>query len=428
MTTRLQWLSLQIVRRLWFRATAFSVMAVVTALLAAFVTPYIPADIPAKIGSDAVDALLGIIAASMLSVTIFSLSTLVSAYASATSHATPRATRLLSEDNTAQNALATFVGSFLFSLVGIIALQTGLYGERGRVVLYVVTLVVIALIVATLLRWIDHVSKLGRVGETTQRVEKAAARALRHRHQRPYLGGQPLTDPRSRPDDALAICADRYGYVAHIDMSALHEIAGDGPARIFVDALPGSYVDTSRALAWLDGRHTPEAVAAVREAFTVGEVRSFDQDPRFGAAVLAEIASHALSPSLNDAGTAIDVLGRATRLLAIWAEPPPQDAGDIRYPRIHVPPILLADLFDDVFTPIARDGAGSVEVGIRLQKMLRVLAGLGPNYRAAARHHSTLALARAEAALSLEDDRRRVREAADQVQAEPLGPTRAGLS
>ena len=138
-TTRLQWLWLQARRRLWFRATAFSALAVATALVAIVAERYIPWELSDQIGAEAVSSLLNIIAASMLSVTIFSLSTLVAALSSATSNVTPRATRLLAEDTRAQNALATFIGSFLFSLVGIIGVHAGLYGQRGRVVLYVVT-------------------------------------------------------------------------------------------------------------------------------------------------------------------------------------------------------------------------------------------------------------------------------------------------
>ncbi|PTM87755.1 DUF2254 family protein [Mycoplana dimorpha] len=124
MTSKLTWWLLQIARRIWFRAALFSVLAVATALLAIFVSPWIPADLPAKIGADAVDNILGIIASSMLTVTTFSLSTMVSAYSAASSNVTPRATRLVMEDSTTQNALATFVGSFLFSLAGIITLTT----------------------------------------------------------------------------------------------------------------------------------------------------------------------------------------------------------------------------------------------------------------------------------------------------------------
>jgi uncharacterized membrane protein len=94
------------------------------------------------------------------------------------------------EDSTTQNVLATFVGSFLFSLVGIVALTTGAYGEQGRVVLFVVTIGVIVLIVVTLLRWIDHLSRLGRVTETTRPVEEATLDAVKAWRKSPNFGGE----------------------------------------------------------------------------------------------------------------------------------------------------------------------------------------------------------------------------------------------
>ena len=421
MFSRLQWLLLQLSRQVWVRATAFSVLGVMTALTALLVKRYIPADLPAKIGADAVDSLLGIIASSMLSVTIFSLSTMVSAYASATSNTSPRATRLLITDSTAQNALATFVGSFLFSLVGIIVLQTGLYGDSGRVVLYAVTLLVIAFIIFTLLRWIDYVLKLGRVGPTSDRVEEAASISMKHRRKTPCLGGRPfLGDVGVLPGDAaVAVHSLRFGSLQFIDMEALQDAAETHDAQVRVVALPGSVVGPAYPLAYLTGAAANEALEAVRDAFSVDDERSFDQDPRFGACVLSEIASRALSPAINDPGTAIDILNRGARVLALWSSTADEDAAaseEIRYPRVDVPPLALDELFDDFFTPIERDGAGNVEVCIHLQKMLRMLAHLGdPRYRAAAQRHSALALARAQIALTFDADRQRVQHAASRV-------------
>ena len=420
MLSRLQWLLLQLSRMVWLRATAFSVLGVVTALIALLVKRYIPADIPTKIGADAVGSLLNIIASSMLSVTIFSLSTMVSAYASATSNATPRATSLLIADSTAQNALGTFVGSFLFSLVGIIVLQSGLYGDSGRVVLYVVTLLVIAFIVFTLLRWIDYVLRLGRVGPTSDRVEEAATTAMRLRRKAPYLGGQPChTEPDTTPHGAVALHGQRFGCVEHIDMQALQDAADAADLQIRIVSLPGMIVGTTYPLAWITGAPSDDCIAAIRHAFRIASARSFDQDPRFGACVLSEIASRALSPAINDPGTAIDILNRGVRVLALWSDHyagSPEPAEEVRFPRVQVPPILLDDLFDDFFTPIARDGAGNVEVCIHLQKMLRSLANLGDSrYRKAALRHSIEALKRAEAAMTFSGDIERVRDAAARV-------------
>ena len=420
MFSRLHWLVMQLSRKVWLRVTALSLLGVVTALIALPAKRYIPADLPAKIGADAVGSLLTIIATSMLSVTIFSLSTMVSAFASATSNTTPRATHLLASDSTAQNALATFLGAFLFSLVGIILLQTGLYGAGGRVVLYVVTLLVIVLIVVTLLRWIDYVLQLGRVGPTSERVEKTAAAAMRKRRDAPYLGGQPGTDNPDPMPGAVTVKSAAMGYVQHIDIAALQEAADAENLQIHVASLPGHFVGTSRPLAYVIGSPSSECLETIRDGFTVGHTRSFDQDPRFGACVLSEIASRALSPGVNDPGTAIDVLSRGARVISLWSQRHAAD-GDatevaVKCPRVHVPPILAADLFDDFFTPIGRDGAGVVEVGIQLQKILEALALLGDaTYRQAAQRHSTQALARAEAALTLPQDIERVRRAAVRV-------------
>lgn len=404
-------------RRIWFRASLFSILAIVTALIAIVVSPFIPSDLPAQIGADAVDNILGIIASSMLTVTTFSLSTMVSAYSAATSNVTPRATKLVMEDSTTQNVLATFIGSFLFSLVGIIALSTGAYGDRGRVVLFVVTIAVIVLIVVTLLRWIDHLSRLGRVTETTERVERVTIEAMRaHRH-RPYLGASRFPATEAVPPSATAVFIGRIGYVQHIDTGGLAKIATNAEARIFVNKIPGQLIDPATPVAWIDSMNESDAGALVAKCFSVEDTRSYDQDPRFGAVVLSEIASRALSPAVNDPGTAIDVINRAVRVLAVWGVPREREEQDeVAYPNVYVPAIELGDLFDDLFTPIARDGAGIVEVGIRLQKALMILANMPEDgFRENALRHSRQALQRAENALSLSDDLRRVKALSEKI-------------
>ena len=413
--SRWRFLLRRLTRQLWFRATLIALLAVVAAWASFVIAPYLPSGLSATIGADSVDRILQIIASSMLAVTTFSLSTMVAAYSAATSNVTPRATRLLIEDTESQNMLAAFVGSFLYSLVAIITLSMGAYGERGRVVLFAVTILVILIVVGTLLRWIDYVSKLGRVGETTEQVEHAATDAMRGRFTRPFLGGLPLADPVSSiPDGAMPIFASVIGYVQHVDMGALSEAARSGSGAVYLVAPPGTFVDAKRPVAWCTGLTNREALDRIRTAVTIDDERSFDQDPRFGLSVLAEIACRALSPGINDPGTAIDVVGRAVRVLSIWADPDTQK--EPIYPEVHVTAITADELFDDVFMPIARDGAGIAEVQIRLQKALAALARLGrDDYREAAIRQSRHALARAEAAMAFEGDIARVKAAAEAV-------------
>jgi uncharacterized membrane protein len=67
-------------------------------------------------------------------------------------------------------------------------------------------------------------------------------------------------------------------------------------------------------------------------------------------------------------------------------------------------------MFDDAFTATARDGAGSIEVVVRLLKGLESLAVAGnTQMREAALRHARDALARAELELTLPADRERAR-------------------
>ena len=414
MTARWQWIIRKIGKRLWFRASLFSLLGVVSALLALAFKDYVPESLADSVGADAVDKILSILATSMLTVTTFSLSIMVAAYSAATSTVTPRATPLVIEDSITQNALGTFIGSFLFSLVGIIALSTGAYGDKGRVLLFVVTLAVIVLIVIALLRWVDHLAQLGRVGETSDRVENATRDALIERLRLPNLGGRRLASADDIPREARRIYPQQIGYVQHIDMPALAELSQAEGCAIYLQVVPGSFIAPGEPLAAVQGIDENDD-EKLRAAFTIGTRRSYQQDPRFGAAVLAEIASRALSPAVNDPGTAIDILGRSVRVLALWTQTEADTDSDIDCSRIHAPDLCLDDLFDDLFTPIARDGAALIEVCIRLQKALLTLALLDPRYRADAQRHSSQALKRAEAVLTLEEDKQRLRELSAEV-------------
>ncbi|TWO83676.1 hypothetical protein AYI75_14265 [Shewanella algae] len=426
MLSKWGWRLLQLSRKLWMRTVLFAILAVVTALLAIVVQGVIPPSLSGMIGADAVDKLLNILASSMLAVTTFSLSVMISAYGAATSNISPRATKLLMEDSTAQQALATFVGSFVFSIVGIIALSTGVYGEEGRVVLFLVTVAVVVLIVATILVWINHLSKLGRVGETTDRIEKAAGAAIQRRCEHPRLDGRRLASDEDIPKGALALYPADTGYVQHVDLGSINQWAEDYGAEAYITSLPGAFVHQGRPLLWLsfqaeDGGVDDAQLQPLHKAFTVANERSFDQDPRFGLSVLAEVASRALSAAVNDPGTAIDVIGRGVRLIAKWQVTDEQNLPApeaIPYPRVWMLPIRLEELFDDFFMPIARDGAALVEIHIRLQKAFQALSNR-VEFSEVCRKHSELALARAEQVLTFEPDVTLLRKLAAELQQEP---------
>lgn len=408
-----QWIFRQLAGRLWLRASLFCAIGIASALLGFFLRDYLPSDISQQIGASAVDDILNIIASSMLAVTTFSLSVMVSAYTAAASSATPRATKLLLADQTSQNALSTFIGSFLFSLVGIIALKIDIYGDAGRLVLFIVTVAVVLFIILTLLRWIEYLSQLGRVGHTIDMVERAATQSVTSYCRQPYLGGTNIDDFKPAKKHT-AVTHDSIGYIQYIDLAALSRVAQRIDKPVYLIVRPGSFNDSQRPLVYLelpkDKDEQDELSKMVQGAFTISGDRSFDQDPRYGLIVLSEIASRALSPAINDPGTAIDIIGTLVRVMAPLAQHDKDQEEEPRYPDVHVPAVEIADFFDDAFSGLARDGAPMVEVSIRLQKALYALSQMdGKEFSAQAKRLSHYSLALAEEALVHADDKKKLK-------------------
>ena len=229
----------------------------------------------------------------------------------------------------------------------------------------------------------------------------------RRRRRQPALGG--VVHNEWHAATGVPVFSAEVGYVQQVDMQALQQFAEEIGGRVVVDALPGVFAMPGRPLA----RVLPGGAGAalvdsgrVVAAFTVGRDRVFDHDPRLGLIVLSEIAGRALSPAVNDPGTAIGIVGTLVRLLALWTEHSENLAAQpVECDRVEAPLLQVDDLFDDAFTAIARDGAGAVEVGIRLQKALQSLAAVGDGaMRLAAIRHSRHALSRSENALTLPHD------------------------
>lgn len=362
-------------KRVWARAALVTVVSIVFVLAAGWVGKLVPFRVVIDLGQDSVGSILQIIASSMLAVTTFSITAMVTAYSSATTTATPRATQLLVEDTTSQNALSTFVGGFTFSLVGIIALSTGYYGDQGRTILFLGTLVMVAIIVITLLRWIAHLSTFGRMADIIDRVEAAASKTLNTYAISPSLGAQTAD---SRQLEGEPIWSQESGYVTFVDVAGIERIASRIGCEIQVLALPGRYADTVTPLAVIRGEDSTgeESRNAIVRAFRIEPHRTYEQDPRLGVIALAEIGSRALSPSTNDPGTAIEVLSVLQRVLSKALQSKRDHT--VTYPHVWIEPVTLDDLITDAFRPIARDGAGNIEVQIRLQKCLASLAATAP--------------------------------------------------
>ncbi len=402
--------------RLWVKPLVVCVLSIGAVFLAnlgemAELDRFLP-----EISKESTVTLLRIMTSSMLTMATLAVAAMVAAYVAASGSATPRAFSLIIGDDVSQNALSAFIGAFIYSVVALVALLNGFYGGRAsQFVLFLLTMVVLAVVIITFIRWVDNIARLGQLNNTIDKVETAAAKAIRQRQSAPRLGGVATFRP---PDGSRAVFGKSIGYVQRVDTAALQAQAVDLQLRIIVAALPGTFCTPDYPVAWVigeaSGSVSDEAVETIVATFVIGGSRIFDEDPRFGLVVLSEIASRALSPAVNDPGTAIDVAGTLVRLFVMWSDcGKAEGVSAVQFDRVAVPELSMEDMFDDAFTGIARDGAAYIEVVVRLLKVYESLAAIGdPTMRENALRHSRLALARSENVLKIPEDLAAAREAA----------------
>lgn len=396
---------------LWVMPTLGALLAVVFALAASLGTRYLEADILPDIERKVLDGLLDVIASSMLAVSTFSLSIMVSAFASAASSATPRATELVMADDNTRVAIASFISAFIYAIIAKIVLSVGYYGQNGRFILFISTVFVLGYLIFTLIRWVHTLSQLGRMGNTLNKIYQTEARSLRQYRKNPSMGAAWRAVGLER---SWLVKAPKSGYLADINMAALQEWAGKKAVHIHLCVRPGDYMLPGRPLMMVlpDGSdsalsRSEDEAAKLVTMLTVESERSFTQDPRFGMIVLSEVAQRALSPAVNDPGTAFSVLTLMTQLLL---DEVPDEVDEPGLDRLSMVALNEGDLLSHAIDPIGRDAAGNIEVSMRMQKMLSALSNHAPEagVRRAALKQAELVFQRALQALPCEEDKIRL--------------------
>jgi uncharacterized membrane protein len=186
----------------------------------------------------------------------------------------------------------------------------------------------------------------------------------------------PQKEPPAPNVAGMAIQSTRSGYVQLIDTNALRRLAGRGLV-VIVERGMGKFVRVGANLARIDppDAATPDVAAAVRDAFDLGPVRTFQEDVEWGFRQIVDIGLKAISPAINDPSTAATCIDHLTRLLtrALRRFPPP---GVERHGSgtLILPHTTAVDLVDLAFEQLRQYSRSDMAVSLRL---LRAFAEIG---------------------------------------------------
>jgi uncharacterized membrane protein len=311
------------------------------------------------------------VAGVVFSITIVTLSLAAAQYS-------PRILRNFMRDRANQVVLGVFVGVFVYC---VLVLRTIRSGEDAFVPGFSVLLgIALALTgIAFLIFFIHHTATSIQVSEMAARISAETLKAIRSE----CADGEPYEPLLREPEGAAArralVTSTETGYIQRMDTAALRSWAGEQRRSVWVEKAAGEFVAAGECLVRVEGADAvaEAASAALRKAFTLNTYRDLPQDPAFGLQQLVEIALKALSPGVNDTGTARDALNYITAIMAELArEPPPafRVCRDDSGPLVVVRTRGFAELVELAFGALRRNARCNFDVTRHLLLALELLA------------------------------------------------------
>jgi uncharacterized membrane protein len=332
--------------------------------------------------ADAADTILGIIATSMLTFVgvVFTITLVALQLASA--QLSPRVLRTFVRSFLTKLAFGIFLATFAFAMTVLVLDQSHTTAAAGsRAVTVASLLVAVSLLV--FVAYVTATMKLLQVSWVITAVATETRQAVTTNF--PPAGAyRPAAAPARSPSPVLLRLPvegrKALGVLRGIDRAGLVDLARRHGCVLELLPRLGSYLDTGAAVFAVHGGPAPPSAQALA-CVDLGRARSLYQDPSFGLRQLVDVATQALSPALNQATTATQVIDRLEDvLLRILQRPPASgcfvDADGVV--RLLVHPPSWEELLDLAFVEIAVYGASSPQIARRLLAAYEVLAEAAP--------------------------------------------------
>jgi uncharacterized membrane protein len=332
-------------------------------------------DVPShlRIGSNAATTLLSTIAGATITTVGVVFSIVVLSVQLASGQFSPRIVRNFFADRRSQFTVGILAATFTYCVLVLFSVS-GASSNNDAVPLFAVGIAVVLGITSILaiVAFLNHSARRLYVGNLTERVTRQTLELIEAMQSTDDADGSTV----AAPTDATVVRARDSGWVQQVSWQALADAVPDGSCIRF-EARAGAYVvaGTPLALVWPSTGDEHDLEAAVNNAVIVGSERTMQQDIDFGLRQLSDIALRALSPSINDPHTAIEVVFRhATilrRLLTTTLPPRVYRRADVTVHRPHE--LAFEDYVEHGLADIRRFGAEHPSVALVLVRTCTML-------------------------------------------------------
>jgi uncharacterized membrane protein len=330
--------------------------------------------------ADAARQILTTLAAALITVVGVVFSIILVALTLTSTQFGPRMLRNFIRDRGTQWTLGTFVATFVYSMLDLVAIGPGPHGDFIPHISITVALGLTLIDVGVLIYFIHHIAVMIQLPQVIASIAGDLDRAI---NAETAAVGKGAGGSRSPADSAAEtvtlrgmlareggiVTAPSSGYLQFVRRSVLIGLAVEQDAVIQLHHRPGHFVARGDRFATVwPARAAPSVQRRLSRSHITGPYRTLTQDVAFAVDQLVEIAIRALSPAVNDTFTAltcIDWLGDSLcRIAADWDPDPVCRDGD-GLVRLITVPVSYERLVERAHEKIRQASAGMPAVMIR---------------------------------------------------------------
>ena len=260
---------------------------------------------------DSARTLLGAIAGGMISLMVFSFSMVMVILSQTSSNYSPRLLPNLVGQRSKQVVMGFYIGTIAYTFVILTSINSKFYAFGVPSLSIVINCLLSLFCLALFVSFINDVSKDIQIGNIINQVYHDTMQTIRHEiKEETYVPAHTLPDTQHW----VMVYSPLSGYLNGIRRNYLLRTMKRLDVAIKLEVPVGQFINRRDPLLLVNRSLNQEEQADIIDAFILRHQEEVSRQYGYGFKHLTEVALKALSPGINDPGTAIQAIDRLTDL------------------------------------------------------------------------------------------------------------------
>ena len=325
-----------------------------------------------SLNPDSARSLLTAIATGMITLTVFTFTMVMVVLNQTASNYSPRALSMLIRGRFHQVIMGIYLGAITYTFVVLACIESGIYTFDVPILAVLINAFLSLVCLILFIAFIQAISTNIQIGNIINKIYRDTLKSLDYEIGRDHI----REDELPNMDQWEALESPVSGYLDGIDHKLIRKKASQMGIKIKMLVAVGRFVNQKDPLFLVNRKIDKDEQEDIFLAFVFRHQELIKQNYIYGFKQLTEIAVKALSPAINDPGTAVQAIDRITDLFVNALEMPgyPVLRNKSRVIIFIYHPIPLTEIFYFAFSSIKSYAAGDITGIIKLQILIYTLA------------------------------------------------------